>query len=466
MFDLIDAKILDKNAEFFGYDMEYFMNNAGKAVADAVMKEKPNNVLVVCGSGNNGGDGYTTAIILKKNNFNVKILMVKEPETQLCKKKYDESLKEGMEILKDANFDDYDVIVDAMLGIGITGVPRSPYKEFIEKLNASKSKIISVDVPSGFPSPLQVRADITVTMQIPKKGMDEKNSGKIVVADVGFPKELIEKVGPGDMLSYKKNEKESHKGQNGVLVAIGGSINYYGAPLYMVKSSLRMGIDLVYLFAPESIHPYIASNTQDIILKRSGFNYIEFNEELKNYILEKADAVLLGPGVSKTREVLENSRKIIDFSLRNNKKIVVDGDALSVIPDFNDFKNLCVITPHRGEFKNIFNLDPNEENAMKMAKKYNLVILLKGPVDIITDGENVRKNVEFHHESMTRGGTGDVLSGSLAGLIAKGIDPFHAARLASFIVGYTGLLTFQEKSYSYYTSEIIDNIPAVFKKFL
>ncbi|MGC8673475.1 MAG: NAD(P)H-hydrate epimerase, partial [Thermoplasmata archaeon] len=111
---------------------------------------------------------------------------------------------------------DYDIIIDAMLGIGIMNEPKEPYKSAIESLNNASKFVISVDVPSGFPTELAVKPSMTVTMQFIKEGMTERNCGTIVVADVGFPKDVIESVGPGEFITYKKNSVDSHKSENGI----------------------------------------------------------------------------------------------------------------------------------------------------------------------------------------------------------------------------------------------------------
>ncbi len=464
MFKIIDSRILDKNAEFLGIDMERLMDNAGLAVAKEAIKLGPKNVLILAGSGNNGGDGYTASLTLLKNGIDVHAFPVKAPESNLCKKKFEEAKNSGLKIEHSLNFD-YDIIIDAMLGIGIMNEPKEPYKSAIESLNNASKFVISVDVPSGFPTELAVKPSMTVTMQFIKEGMTERNCGTIVVADVGFPKDVIESVGPGEFITYKKNSVDSHKGENGIVVAIGGSHLFYGAPLYMAKGASRMGVDLVFLFAPESIHNLLSS-FNDMILRKSGYNFIEFNDEIKHLIEERDVTVAIGPGITKSREALENARKIIDFAIDNRRNLVVDADALLTINEYSDFKGLAVLTPHRGEFKQSFNLEPNEENVKLIAKKIDATLLLKGPIDIISNGDLIKKNKNFHHPSMTKGGTGDVLSGSVAGLISKHIDPFHAASLASFIVGMSGKMAFEEKSYAYYTSEIVDEIPKIFKQFL
>ncbi|PMP75046.1 MAG: bifunctional ADP-dependent NAD(P)H-hydrate dehydratase/NAD(P)H-hydrate epimerase [Aciduliprofundum sp.] len=465
MYSLIDARILDRNAEYSGINMENLMENAGKAVAETVLSLNPERVLVVCGSGNNGGDGYTAAIYLKRKGINVDVYPVKAPKSALCMKKSEEALKEGVSIVNSLDPLQYDIIIDAMLGIGIERDPDEPYRSAIERINGSGKKVVSIDIPTGLGTNIQVKPAITVTMQFMKKEMNEKNSGKIIVADVGFPRDIIEMVGPGEFLIYRFNRPDSHKGENGILAGIAGSVDYYGAPLYMAKGALRMGIDLLFLFSPYSIHHHISASTHDIILRKSGENYIEFNDDLMRVIEEKATAVALGCGIGKNESSMEASLKIIEESLKKGKPMVIDADALDNVKNFNDFKGLAVITPHRGEFKRIFSMEPEEENVMRMAKKYNLIILLKGSVDIISDGELVKKNFTFHHPSMTRGGTGDVLTGAVGGLLSRGIDPFHSATLASFIVGSAGKLAFDEFSNAYFTSEMIDMIPHVFKKF-
>lgn len=465
MYKMLDAKILDKNAEYLGLNLEKFMDNAGIAVANTVLSMNADKILVVCGSGNNGGDGYVSAIHLKKIGKKVDILKVKEPKSPLCIKKYNDAISNNINFVEDPDFSQYDVIVDAMLGIGISKTPEEPYKTIIEKMNRYGKKIVSVDVPTGIGTSLQVNPHITVTMQFMKEEMNKENSGEIIVADVGFPKEVIEMIGPGDFLAYKENASSSHKGENGVLIAIAGSIEYYGAPIYMVKGALRTGVDLVFLFSPSKIHNYISSATYDIILRKSGENYIEYTNEMDDLITNKSTAISLGCGIGKNEKSLESSIKIIERALKIKKPIVIDADALYAVSNFDDFSRNAVITPHRGEFKKLFSLDPDENNVVKVAKKYSLVILLKGPIDIVTDGEIVKKNREFHHPSMTRGGTGDILTGVVGGLLSRGIDPLHSASLGSFISGSAGKITYEEKGNSYYTSEILKNIPKIFKKY-
>jgi len=459
MYDLLDARILDRNAIYYNVDMEKLMENAGAAVANFASK-LGNKFLVIVGPGNNGGDGYVAAKNLKMMKKDVQIKILLEPESPLAIKKKHECEKIGIPFYNSENYNEFDVIIDALLGIGIKGIPREPYFSEINRINQSRALKVSVDVPSGFPSDHSVKADFTVTMQFMKKGMNESRCGKIIVVDVGFPPETIYNIGPGEMLAFPKNSPDSHKGDNGILIAVAGSAEYYGSAVYTVKSALRMGVDLVYLFTPVMAANRISPHVYDVIIRDSGREYFEIRADLLNMIEKKNVGVAIGPGLSKNKVALENAKNVIHFSLANKRPIVIDADPLIISKDFN-YEGLGVLTPHHGEFRNSFDLDPTEENAKKIAKDINAVIFLKGKVDIITDGYRTKYNKEFHHESMTRGGTGDLLTGSIGGLLSRGVDPYHAACLASYIVGKSGLLAFKKLGYSYYTSEILDNYSIV-----
>ncbi|MGC8644818.1 MAG: NAD(P)H-hydrate dehydratase [Thermoplasmata archaeon] len=461
MFSILDSRILDINAEVSGVNMELLMENAGKGVAETVLSLKPGRVLAVCGGGNNGGDGYVASRILKSKGVDVKAFQVSPASTDLCRKKQKEYLDSGGVLAKELDFGDVDVVIDAMLGVGISGEPREPYLSAIRRINDSGKRVVAVDVPSGFPSKISVRADFTVTMQFIKEGMTEESCGEIRVVDVGFPREIVEMIGPGDILAFPQSQRDSHKGQNGVSVIIGGSSEFFGAPVYVAKSAQRMGVDLVFLFAPKDIHQFIACNAPDVILRQSGIDRIEFNYGIMKAVEEREAAVAVGPGITKDEKSVREAEKIIRFSLSKGRKVVVDADALMSSLSIGDFKGNAVLTPHRGEFRSAFDLEPTEENVLMVAKRINAVILLKGSVDIVTDGETVKRNERFHHQSMTRGGTGDILTGAVAGLLARGVDPLHASFLASYIVGSAGLEAFREKGYSYFTSEILDLIPDI-----
>ncbi len=461
MYTILDSRILDVNAEASGVEMENLMDRAGGAVAKLVGSLRKRRILIVCGSGNNGGDGYAAASILLKDGFSVECFPASPPSSELCNKKYKAFVQNNGKIVK--KFDDgkYDVVVDALLGVGVSGIPREPFFSLIDRMNKTKATIVSVDIPSGFPSEHSVLPQYTVTMQFQKHGMNKRNCGKITVADVGFPRESIDMIGPGELLAFPSSLSSSHKGDNGVCVMVGGSRTYFGAPTYMAQSALRMGPDLVNLFAPSSIHSYIASNCEGAILKKSGIDYIEFNYEMMKLISKKADSVAIGPGISKKEIALHEASKIIQYALGEKKYMVIDADALESVRSIDDFKGMAVLTPHRGEFKSTFGLDPDEENVRRVASRINATVLVKGEVDIVTDGEILKKNRAYHHKSMTRGGTGDLITGAVAGLLSRKVDPLHSAFLASFIIGKAGLTAFNRIGDGYLVSDLLNIVPEI-----
>lgn len=458
---ILDSRILDANAEASGIKMEDLMDNAGRAVARLVRSLKPKKILVLCGGGNNGGDGYVAASLLLKEGFSVECSPVSRPESELCRKKYNHFIKNKGKLVESVKNWRYDVIIDAMLGVGISGPPREPYSSIIDSINGSGSRIVSVDVPSGFPSGHLVKPQFTVTMQFQKEGVTKSNSGSVVVADVGFPEDVMEMIGPGDLLAFPSSLKKSHKGENGICVMVGGSKSYFGAPIYMAESALRMGPDLVNLFTPSVIHNYVASNCQGVMLRKSGITDIEFNYDLMKIIKERADSLAIGPGISKSERALEEASKIVDFTLSLGKSMVIDADALEVAGSISDFNGTVVLTPHRGEFTSVFGRDPTEENVKRVARKINAIILVKGEVDIVTDGEILKKNSSYHHQSMTRGGTGDLVTGAAAGLLSRKVDPLHAAFLASYIIGQAGLSAFRRMGDGYLISDLVSLIPEI-----
>ena len=215
MISILDAKALDGNAEHLGISVESLMENAGKELAEIISNKFPSKkVLFICGTGNNGGDGFVAARYLSAD-----ATFIKEPKSPLAIKN---SKKIKIEPYSDSLIERYDVIVDCLLGTGIDKDIKGEYARCIEGINQSGKMIISCDVPSSLGTNCAVVPDITVTFHDIKEGMNESNCGTIIIADIGIPSEAYDRVGPGDMVRYPKSGDNSHKGQNGRLLVIGG----------------------------------------------------------------------------------------------------------------------------------------------------------------------------------------------------------------------------------------------------
>lgn len=459
------TKVLDKNAEWFGVGAETLMENAGKAVAEEAKKLPYEKWLVLCGTGNNGGDGYVAARYMK----NAVVIYAGKPKTSLAKRNYRKAKAMGVPIFPytrenlEEQIEKCDGIVDALLGVGIKGELRKPYREMVEMVNKAGKYVLSVDVPSGMGGDIFIKANRTVTFHFIKDGM-EKICDDIVVADIGIPEEAEKYVGAGEMLYYPKPKKDGHKGDNGVVAVIGGG-PYTGAPALAGMASLRSGCDLAYVCTPSKVWKVVASFAPELIVKEMEGNYFSPRniDEIQD-VIEKADVILLGPGMGKHGESMEACRMVVEKYL-DKKNFVIDADAISAVKDI-DFNGRVIITPHAGEFKKLTgislsqDMEARKKIVMEEARKRNVTILLKGAVDIISDGEKLKMNV-VHNEAMTVGGTGDVLAGITACMLSKKITPFHSACMAAFINGMAGNMAFEDYGYGMVAGDLIEYIPEV-----
>jgi len=499
-----EVKVLDKNSEYRGVPTSALMENAGKGVADFIIKQlhpKNREILVFCGIGNNGGDGFVAARYLIRNHDVTVFLTEKENEirTDISKDNYKKLKKLKIKIyditslkLVDKILPKTDVVVDSMLGIGLSGDLREPYLSLVKKINNAKKTTVSVDVPTGLDCDVSVKPSFTITFHDVKKGMNEKNSGKIKVIDIGIPKKAVDYVGPGELVAYYPIPKEeSHKGDNGRVLVIGGG-PYIGAPALSGLAALRTGCDLVFVLTPKRTARAITSFSpllitpdrlaKDIAMLSPNLIVRELSREdrlvaedfgiIEEYI-PKVDAVIIGPGLGSDKSTKVAIERIILRCTKRNKSMVIDADAIQVVgkkPVIVRYSD-TVITPHAGEFKGLTkvkldsNLTHRKKKVGEWAKKLDVTILLKGPVDIISDGVRTKLN-DVHNRAMTVGGTGDVLAGIVGGLLSKGVEPFNAACIGAFLNGSSGNAAFEKKSYGLVATDIIDEIPNVLKKYI
>lgn len=350
MLTPLDARVSDRNAEALGIPVRNLMGNAGKEVAKVLDEEyQGKKVLFVCGSGNNGGDGFAAALGMDPARVSVALLC--EPsKIHTDESRFYYSLLECdiSQYSRDL-IDGCDVIADCALGTGTSGNVKGPYRSFIEDANASGKPILSVDVPSGLGTDMAIVPDRTVTFMDIKEGMDQSNSGHITVADIGIPYAAYRDVGPGDMLRYPIPKKDSHKGQNGRLMVIAGG-PYFGAPALASYSALRTGADIVRLFSPESVHAEVSSMTPVLMvtdlpgdrLTTTSVGMLLSNS--KDY-----DAVLIGPGLGTSDDTMEAVR---EFVSNCDVPMVIDADGLTALSGHR-LSAPAVLTPHRGEFERL-----------------------------------------------------------------------------------------------------------------
>lgn len=478
MIPFKEVKVLDINASYLGVPPIQLMENAGKGASEVALEKfdiKGKKVVIICGPGNNGGDGFVVARNLQEK-CKAQVVLVKPREkirSEIAKANF-QKIKDSVEIVDASNLEekieDAELIIDAMLGIGISGEVREPYLSCIKAINTSKAKILSIDVPSGLGTEIAVHPNMTVTFHDVKEEMSKDNSGEMVIVDIGIPKEAEKFLGPGEFVYYPKPNADSHKGDNGRLLIIGGG-PYTGAPALAGLAAYRMGVDLVHIATPAKTYQVIASYSPNFIVHKLSGDVL-INDDLmimKNWV-DRVEAVIIGPGLGENQKT---SDAIIDFIKYCQKPLVIDADAIKPISkNLKVLKNRTgVITPHAGEFKILSGekiepeIEKRAQQVRAFAKKTGFTILQKGNIDIISDGDKIKLN-RTGNPAMTVGGTGDVLAGLVGAILSKKVSPFNSARIAAFTNGMAGDLTFRDLGYSLMSTDIIDRIPTIIKWFL
>ncbi|MEE9116754.1 MAG: NAD(P)H-hydrate epimerase, partial [Thermoplasmata archaeon] len=242
------------------------MEKAGEAVANVIGKKfdlRGKKVLVICGTGNNGGDGFVVARYLSEH-CKVRVALAKSVEdikSGIATKNF-ARIEDELEIVESASnlgvlIRGSDIIVDALLGIGISGKVREPNRSMIKKVNASKKPVVSIDVPSGLGADLAINPTITVALHDKKEGQTKENSGQILVRSIGIPEEAERYAGPGEFVYYPIPREDSHKGENGRVLVVGGG-PFTGAPALVGLAAYRIGADLVHIATPKNVHDVVA----------------------------------------------------------------------------------------------------------------------------------------------------------------------------------------------------------------
>ena len=461
---------VDENAEALGIPRSKLMESSGNAVAREVREVAApgSRVVLVCGRGNNGGDAFVTARFLA--DYEVSLLLLGRAETITT-----EIARENWDALQETDVDatevrdstalelpDADVIVDALLGTGASGEPREPVATAVRAINDTDAAVVAVDVPTGVDADtgdrpgVAVETDHVVTFHDEKPGLADLDCS-IRVADIGIPAAAERYVGPGDLRGLTR-DPTSHKGDHGAVLVIGGG-PYSGAPALSAHAALRAGADLVHLAVPAEIVDTVRGYAEDFIVhelpgERFGPEAVEEALALST----DADVTLLGPGLGDAEETMDAARGFLDAV---DGTVVVDADPLRVVPDAAaDASLLC--TPHQGEFRNMGGEgadDPNEraETVESFAAETGTTMLVKGAVDVISDGERTRLN-RTGNPGMTVGGTGDVLAGVTAAL-ASVLDPFDAAAVAAYVNGRAGDLAVDERGHGLTASDLHGFVP-------
>ncbi len=440
-------RAVDANAMALGVTELQLMESAGHGLAECVLAGHPGRVLVLSGKGNNGGDGMVAARHLRRHATTDVCYLDNGPRSSACEHQlralahsrvllHPFTSRDDIEALRQV-FEKADLIVDALLGTGGRGTAKEPIRTCIAMANATRAKIIAADIPTP-----GMRADRICAFH------RAKVEGSTVI-DIGIPVEAECFTGPGDLTLIPARRKKAHKGNGGEVLIIGGG-PYQGAPWLAGLGALRAGADIVRIASP------VFEPVPDLIYERLDGKAIgaEHAERLIA-LAEKADVVVCGNGLGSA------SHGVVTDIAPHCKKAVFDADALRL--PLPKAKGETIYTPHAGEFARIVDITLPEDTAgrARAAQKAGLpgTLLLKGHIDIITDGRQVRFN-RTGDPAMTVGGTGDVLAG-IAGALLCRLPAFDAACIAAYVNGKAGEAVVAERGGGILPTDLVEKIPSV-----
>lgn len=472
---------MDRNAEALGVPTSQLMENAGRAVARAVAEGYPEGgVLVLCGRGNNGGDGAVAARHLKEQGRSVRLVVAgeaKEMRAQIAQAALEAAEQAGVVVQVAAQTDiaeacrDAAVVVDALLGVGVQGKLREPVRGIVAQVLESGRPVVAVDLPTGHGSPTPLGARVTVTMHERKEGMQEAVCGQIVVADIGIPPEAAVIVGPGDLeMRYPRTPPGARKGNMGKLLIIGGG-PYTGAPVLSGMGAFATGTDLVHMALPDPVARVAQQRLLEAIVHPiQGGRLAGVHGPYLEELMQEAGVLLMGPGLGRDADTLAAVRDLVKVVAKRDMGCVLDGDAFSAFEDDDDAhwikREGFLLTPHAGEFRTLSGqeLPDDRLDRVRIVKEWlgggQGVVLLKGREDLIVSRDAHAVNT-VHDAVMTTGGTGDVLAGIAAALLGRGMSPFDAARVAAYLNGSAGVRARTRYGYGVRARDVAREIPHV-----
>lgn len=468
------------------------MERAALATMQEIVKRYPDpatKVLVVCGSGNNGGDGVAVARLLYLKGYNVTIYFAgnREKATEETKRQMFIAEQYGVEISDEYPKDIVGVIVDALFGIGLSREVTGKYAEILQKMTEQDGYKVAVDIASGISADTGAVmgtafvADLTVTFGFIKAGQllypGAEYTGELKVADIGIDEQSLYEIKPelkvletSDLNRLPRRVNRSNKGSYGKLLILAGSKQMAGAAVFAAKAAYRMGCGLVRVATVEENRIILQEQVPEAVLAvyNNGTDVVEFVETQLHW----ADAVVAGPGISQSDL---SERMLYELLKRIQVPCLCDADALNLLSKHPDWWKLLqsplVITPHLGEMARLTGRPITEirdrlvQTAQEFAMEHQITVVLKDARTITAqpDGQSYI-NVSGNH-GMATAGAGDVLSGVVGALLAQKLDMYLAAALGVFIHGLAGDAAAERVGHcAMMASDIVDGLMDVLRK--
>jgi len=501
-------KNIDRRAiREFGIPGPVLMENA----ASAVMTEMERffdgltdvRVGIICGKGNNGGDGLALARKLSIRGVAVRVAILSSFSAVSGEAKINLSIlrKTDVEITPHTSARSLtdiiawsDIIVDAMLGVGLSSPLKGMFAQAVDMINTSGKPVVAIDIPTGIDADTgavmgaAVKADLTVTMALLKRGLvllpGAQHAGAVRVADIGIPSEVIDKEKINVVLLDRgfawgvigRREPGAHKGDFGRLMIIAGSPGKAGAAIMAARSALRTGAGLVSVATPNNIVPIVQSQIAEAMCVPSaesieGTLGIVSEEELLKAAAGMS-ACAIGPGLSTHYETVQVVRNLVQ---RLTIPLVIDADGLNALVGFTDIlkrtKAPVIMTPHPGEMGRLLGISSADVQkdritiASEFSEKHNVILVLKGAGTVVACPDHEIFINSTGNPGMATGGTGDVLTGMIGGLLAQGYSPTEAACLGVYLHGLAGDLATKERGeMGIIAGDLIEKIPYAIMK--
>lgn len=443
------------------------MESAGSAIVREIRKRwSPRKTIVLCGPGNNGGDGFVVARLLSQRGWSVRVLLLGDRAKLKGDAKTNSDLwPYDIHTLSPKGIEGAQLIVDAVFGAGLTRDVDGVIAKTLKAVEKKNIPVVAVDTPSGIHGDTgqvmgrSLPADVTVTFARAKTGHylmpGRAYCGKLVVADIGIPDHVIEKINPKALLNDPKDlfpwpDLNAHKYNRGHGVIIGGQ-KMTGATRLAAACARRVGAGLVTISA---------HGTASLIYRQAEPGNIVSTDAIETHLTDpRKNAFLMGPGLGITDE----NKSLLKQILKSNKDLVLDADALTMLADHNWKKRAkqTLLTPHEGEFARIFPKISGSklEKARLGAKKSNCVVLLKGPDTVIAAPDGRASINATGTPWLATAGSGDGLAGICLGLMAQGLDGYDAARLGVWLHGMCA----EQFGEGFIAEDIVTILPTVLK---
>jgi len=497
-----ESASLDRASAERGVTVEALMENAGHAVARAVLTVTGGGYgrrgVVLCGKGNNGGDGLVAARLLRRRGMGLTALLMAEPPAfagpaAAALRRYRnaggrvrrfDSSAASRELAR------ADVVVDAMFGTGFRGRPEGAYAEAIDAVNDCAAPVVAVDIPSGVEGETgavragAVQADVTVTFGALKPGLvlypGAANAGVVQVADIGFPPDLLSATA-GDLWQPEATDVgallpprpvQSNKRSVGTVLVVAGSRTMTGAAVLAATSAYRAGAGLVTLAVPEGILRVVQPAVPEAVFlplpETSDGTVAEEAWAVVSEQFDRVQAAAIGPGLTTNDDTQAFVRR---FVAESPVAFVLDADGLNVFKgrgsSLAERRSPAVVTPHPAEFGRLTGLTTDEVaedrlgHARKAAAEFGCPVLLKGARTIVADPGGRAVVNPTGSPNLATGGAGDVLTGVIAAFLARGLSPFDSGLAGAFVHGLAGDLAAAEVGETTVATDLPGRLPRV-----